>query len=274
MKQIVILLLLAIVGCSYGCADLKKENKVQTVEEEPKYYVVKEDVDLLISPSASSKKLVNEKASSITKDMMYCELDKSCKLVVLENKGKYTRVKVIEPDWLTNTYIGWVPTDMLAEFGSIPSAKAVPSKITAFNNINALMTALSQNGIGELHSWRSDDLGGFMSITDYYRFGMPSPVNGLNNNLAYYLESSNETYVEKLTLVLNIFNAAERKDALIKFNTVTKKTFGSLKIAAPPGLIKSVSAPKAYSQDNKILSVKLEREKNNIETWKLTIESK
>lgn len=206
-------------------------------------------------------------------DTMYCGLDKSCKLAILENKGKYTKVKVIEPEWLTDTYIGWVPTDMLVEFGNIAPPKTVPPKIATFNNIKTLTTELSRNGIGQLHSWRSDDMGGFISITDYYRFGVASAANGLDNNLAYYLESNNEDYVEKLSLVLNINNADERRDALVKFKTVTERTFKSIQVATPPRLIRSIEAPKAYSYSNGMLSVSLERENNNFESWKLVIKS-
>lgn len=274
MKQILRLFLLAILCWSCGNIASREESKIEAEQETPKYYAVKENIDLLISPSASSQRLINKKATSVTKDMVYCELDKSCKLTILENKGKYARVKVIEPEWLTDTYIGWVLNDMLVEFGNIPTSKTISSKIDIFNNIKPLITELSRNGIGQLHSWRSDGMGGFMSITDYYRFGTASAANGLDNNLAYYLESNNEYYVEKLSLVLNINNAAERRDGLAKFKTVTERTFRSIKIATPSGLIKSIEAPKAYSYSDGTLSVSLERENNNIESWKLIVKSK
>lgn len=274
MKQILSLSLIAILCWSCGNTASREESKFETEQEDPKYYVVKESIDLLISPSTSSQRLINEKATSIIKDTVYCELDKSCKLTILENKGKYAKVKVIEPEWLTDTYIGWVPNDMLVNFGNIYPSKTVPSKIAIFNNIKTLTTELSRNGIGQLHSWRSDGMGGFMSITDYHRFGTASATNGLDNNLAYYLESNNEDYVEKLSLVLNINNAAERRDGLAKFKTVTERTFKSIKVAIPSGLIRSIEASKACSYSNQMLSATLERENNNIESWKLIIKSK
>lgn len=273
MKQILNLFLLAILCWSCSNTASREESKVEAEQETPKYYAVKEGIDLLISPSTSSQRLINEKATSITKDTVYCELSKSCKLTILENKGKYARVKVIEPEWLTDTYIGWVPSNMLVEFGNISPSKTVSSKIAIFNNINSLTTELSRNGIGQLHSWRSDGMGGFMSITDYYRFGTASAANGLDNNLAYYLESNNEDYVEKLSLVLNINNAAERRDGLAILKTVTERTFKSIKVIIPPGLIRSIQSPKAYSYSNQMLSVILERENNNIESWKLIIKA-
>lgn len=272
MKNILNLFLLIIALGSCKNDNVKDESSGE-IQAEPKYYAVKENIDILMLPSTSSKKLINEKASSITKETEYCGLDKSCKLVILEVKGKYSKIKVIEPNWLTDTYIGWVPTSILMEFGSIVPAKAVPSKIVAFNNVNGLIVSLSQNGLGNLGSWRSDDIGGFMSITEYYRFGAVSKVNGLENNLAYYLESGNETYVEKLTLVLNIFNSYERKSALSKFRITIEKTFKSLKLSPPPRLISSLGEPKAYSYTNKVFKVGLEREKNNIESWKFIIKS-
>ena len=222
-------------------------------------------------PSTSSKKLTNERASSITKQKEYYGLDKSYKLVILDVKAKYNKIKVIEPSWLTDTYIGWVPTSVLMEFGYIVSAKAVPSKVVAFNNVNGLIESLSQNGLGNLGSWRSDDVGAFMSITDYYRFGKVSPVNGLDNNLAYYLQSENETYAEKLTLVHNIFNSSDRKSALKKFRTTIEKTFKTLKLLPPRRLISSLDQPKNYNYANKIFRMSLEREENKIENWKFVL---
>lgn len=73
----------------------KHEHKNQT-----KFYSVNKGIDLLVSPSESSQKLVNEKASSITKDTEYCKLDNSNKLIVVDIKGSWSKVKVIEPEWL------------------------------------------------------------------------------------------------------------------------------------------------------------------------------
>ena len=52
-------------------------------------------------------------------------------------------------------------------------------------------------------------------------------ILGLPNNLAYYLESKNEYYVEELKLVLNIKNVKQKKESLEKFKEVIIKTYES-----------------------------------------------
>lgn len=169
--------------------------------------------------------------------------------------------------------MGWIPTNKLVEFGSPElQTKVIPSKLTAFNNIANVRRSLSSNGIGELKEWRSDGAGGFISITDYYRFGEAS-TNGLDNNLAYYLESDNQEFAKKLSLVLNI-NNNERLDAISKFKNISMKTFKALNLELPSGLNKSLTHPSSFTFENNQYTVRLSKEDNNIESWKLVIESK
>ena len=51
---------------------------------------------------------------------------------------------------------------------------------------------LSNNGIGNLSSWKYDFEGGFQSITSYHSIGEEIVKYGLSNNLAYYIESQVE----------------------------------------------------------------------------------
>jgi len=54
-----------------------------------------------------------------------------------------------------------------------PTAEAPTGneKFEPFNKIDDTRTKLSEVGIGQLGSWRDDGMGGYMSITTYYRFG-------------------------------------------------------------------------------------------------------
>src|SRR5690606_14230632 len=92
-------------------------------------------------------------------------------------------------------------------------------KVESFNDVDGTRSKLSTVGIGELGKWRDDEMGGFISITNYYTFG----ENDLNN-LAYYLESDNSDYVTTLKLVLNINNKIEKGQALNNLTEVAEKT--------------------------------------------------
>ena len=153
------------------------------------------------------------------------------------------------------------------------SAPTTTAKVDIFNNVAEVKNILSQNGIGELRKWWTDGYG-WMSSTDYYSFGSPSAKNNTQNNLAYYLESENENNLETVKLILNIFNGQEKNEAILKFKSVTVKTFESLKLPPPNGLIEAIKKPKEFQSDNENFSVVLKCDKSNIDTWKLTIQTK
>lgn len=152
------------------------------------------------------------------------------------------------------------------------SKSLAKSKIEVFNDIEKTRSILSKNGIGELGIWRSDGIGGYMSITDYFQFGGNS--NTMKNNLAYYIESSNNSQIERLKIVLNINNKNEKKIALSKFKEITEKTFNSLSIEIPENLIFSIENEKEFQFENQYLNVGLKLDKSNIDTWKMIIQTK
>ena len=132
---------------------------------------------------------------------------------------------------------------------------------------------MSKNGIGDLRRWRGDELGWFSS-TDYFSFGKQSNTNGMQNNLAYYLESKQNSFVEELKIILNINNANEKKQGLVKLKTITQKTFKNLNLDIPKGLLTNISIGKEFRAENEYFVTKLELDKSKIDTWKLTIVSK
>jgi hypothetical protein len=146
-------------------------------------------------------------------------------------------------------------------------------KVDIFNDIEKTRNLLSQNGIGELRSWRSDGMGGFMSITDYYQFGSGN-ATGMQNNLAYYLESENEDYIKTVKLVLNLNNKGERKQALSKFKQAVQMTFQNLALKIPKGLSEAVENGKLYQADSDMFTTNLKLDQGNVDIWKLIIETK
>ncbi len=148
------------------------------------------------------------------------------------------------------------------------------AKIEVFNDIDQTRQTLSQNGIGELGTWKSDGMGGYMSITSYHEFGTNS--TGMKNNLAYYLESESEDFVDKVKLVLNINNENENEkdQALTKFKNLTEETFRDLSIDMPKDLITAIDNEKEFQFENEKYSTTLNLDKSKIDTWKLIIDSK
>lgn len=79
-----------------------------------KTFKVNGDENILrASPSDSGQKLVNEKATAILKKTMYLTIDNSTTVLEECTKGEWSKVKVLEPDWLRATHIGWVKASVL-----------------------------------------------------------------------------------------------------------------------------------------------------------------
>ena len=148
-----------------------------------------------------------------------------------------------------------------------------PRKCRIFNEVKQVKTMLSKVGIGTLRQWRNDSFG-WISSTPYYSFGSSSFVNGMQNNLAYYLESESENYIEKVKIMLNINNSSEKYQAISKFDKTSKKTFELLKLKMPNGLSEAIKSEKKFSSENSEYKVSLVLNRSKIDTWKLTIEAK
>lgn len=75
-------------------------------------FSVNGSVDLRSKPSESSKKIVNEKASSILHTTEYQQVDYSERLKEVCRQKDWSKIQVLEPDWLTDV-TGWVPVKAL-----------------------------------------------------------------------------------------------------------------------------------------------------------------
>jgi hypothetical protein len=243
--------------------------------QQSKLYTLTEDEIILRSgPGEQFEKVINEKASEAMHNTEYAEVDKSVTVIVEETTQQWSKIKVIQPDWLTESHVGWVPTEYLVEPGSVPKPKVLAGRLKIFNNINLLRSKLSENGIGKLHDWKSDGVDGYMSITDYYSFGEASVRNGMGNNLAYYLESDNGKYIKTLSLILNINNNTEKKQAIERLSQLMEKTFLTLDVHAPSGLRTAILKTEQFNSESDAFITQLILEESKIETWKLVISTK
>ena len=75
---------------------------------------VKGETALRSSPSGTAARIVNEKASSVLNETHHQQLDQTERLKELCRQKDWSKVQVVEPDWLTNV-IGWVPVSSLRQ---------------------------------------------------------------------------------------------------------------------------------------------------------------
>ena len=109
-----------------------------------------------------------------------------------------------------------------------------------------------------------------MSACNFYEIGTPGP-GGLPGNLAFYLESPSENYVESLKVKVNINNMAEKKMALTKYASTVEKTFKVIGLPMPAGLKPALLTGKVYENDTKQRTIKNIFEPGNFDSWKLQV---
>lgn len=146
-------------------------------------------------------------------------------------------------------------------------------KIKLFNETTNLLSKLSENGIGELKQWKNPDEMGWGSLTDYYEFGQKKDDVGMQNNLAYYLEGE-ENFDKNLLLNLNINNPKSKKEAVKLFTETTEKTFKTLELEIPKGLLEAMKNAENFKSENDTFVTEFKIEKSNIDTYKMEITSK
>lgn len=146
-------------------------------------------------------------------------------------------------------------------------------KIKLFNDPPNLLYKLSGNGIGELKEWKNPQEMGWGSLTDYFQFGEKKDGVGIQNNLSYYLEGE-ENYAKNLLLILNVNNPKAKKEAVKLFVETAEKTFKTLEIEIPRGLLEAIKKDEEFKSENDIYNTSFQIEKSKIETFKMEIVSK
>jgi len=141
-------------------------------------------------------------------------------------------------------------------------------KIPLYSKIPELRNTLSKNGIGTLGVWKSG-----YSSTDYHKFGSSSSSNGMQNNIAYYINGRGKS-AEEVKIVLNINNPNQAKEALAMLKRISKKTLKSLNLVSPKGLSKSILNQEPNEFENDFYRIKLKLVKSKIDTWSVIIYSK
>jgi hypothetical protein len=93
--------------------------KVNKANTPPAIYAIKgEKIYIRTGPGIQYKKLVNEKATEVLKETQYANVDYSVKVIVLETNGEWSKIKVVVPEWLSDTHIGWIPTKAILKNNS------------------------------------------------------------------------------------------------------------------------------------------------------------
>ncbi len=77
------------------------------------YRIENNGVIIRKGPGENFEKLINEKVTQNSKKIYYAQVDKSVTVKINEIKGSWANIQVIEPDWLTETHVGWIPAEYI-----------------------------------------------------------------------------------------------------------------------------------------------------------------
>jgi hypothetical protein len=110
MKLFKIIALVIIYTSLFSCSsEADKSN-----DEKNKIYGINgEEIPIRTGPGDNFDKLINQKASAVTGETEYCNVAYDVKVKILETQGKWSKINVVEPNWLIETYIGWIPTEFI-----------------------------------------------------------------------------------------------------------------------------------------------------------------
>ncbi|MBW6534706.1 MAG: zinc ribbon domain-containing protein [Mariniphaga sp.] len=79
------------------------------------YKIEGTQIALRTGPGDNFDKLINEKFSNLINEIHYANVDGSTKIKLLNLKIGWAKVQVVEPEWLKETHIGWIPIKHVVE---------------------------------------------------------------------------------------------------------------------------------------------------------------
>ena len=120
---------LTIVSCSQDITttnetEINSNKKVESPQaNSPSIYSIKgESIPIRKKPDEKAAKVINETATKVIGETQYCEVGYTTKVIILEKNNTWSKIKVVEPEWLSDTYIGWIPSKFILINGEQESA--------------------------------------------------------------------------------------------------------------------------------------------------------
>lgn len=106
---IIVISLIFVISCNDKNSNTG-QNKNDTSATNNIYNIIGKNVVVRSGPGENFDKIINKKATEALGETNYCEVDNSFRIIIEETKGEWSKIKVLEPDWLSETHNGWIPT--------------------------------------------------------------------------------------------------------------------------------------------------------------------
>lgn len=117
MKIELLKLLIAVILVSCGTPEghtdedaspVNKELQLQDSDAIARFRIKGIGIILRDGPGNSYEKLVNKKASDALGETVFLEVDNSCMVEILDTDKDWSKIAVVEPEWLVDTHTGWI----------------------------------------------------------------------------------------------------------------------------------------------------------------------
>ncbi|OIQ79850.1 hypothetical protein GALL_384100 [mine drainage metagenome] len=114
---ITLCLLLLTVGCD-SCTTTNYSHKTPLASKQPVkqiFDVIGSEIFIRNGPGNNFSKIINKNATEAFKQTQYAQIDSSTKVEILDQEGEWSKIQVVEPEWLRGSHIGWVPTSCIKQ---------------------------------------------------------------------------------------------------------------------------------------------------------------
>lgn len=79
------------------------------------YAIEGSEIIIREGPGGEFKGVVNKKASSHSNDIILSQVNNSTKVKILESSKNWSKIVVVDPDWLSETHLGWIENKYIKE---------------------------------------------------------------------------------------------------------------------------------------------------------------
>jgi Family of unknown function (DUF6030) len=151
------------------------------------------------------------------------------------------------------------------------SAFSVHAAGEFFGQPQKLCSALASEGLST-EGWKASrgTPGEWLCMTPLTPFGSVG-TNGLENNIAFYVNGTNSSRANDIRIKININNPAERKAAFTRLEKATKALFKAIGEPMPAELAKALSQQKPVSLDASYGRAELVLEPGRIDSFKVVL---
>jgi hypothetical protein len=151
------------------------------------------------------------------------------------------------------------------------SAFSVHAAGEFFGQPQKLCSALVSEGLGT-EGWKASSgiPGEWLCMTPLTPFGSIGS-NGLENNIAFYINGTDSSRANDIRIKININNPAERKAAFASLEKATKALFKAIGEPLPAKLAKALSKQKPVSFDTSYGRAELVLEPGRIDSFKVVL---